>query len=108
MGESWSVDSKYLSAPIANHSPDKPAGRFALPKAMLRLLWWSLIMAVIPRLCLIGFNFAQQFLITAALRLFSEPVNPNSRNEGYGLIGATALIYLGIAVSHSNPIVPPI
>jgi ATP-binding cassette subfamily C (CFTR/MRP) protein 1 len=62
-------------------------------------------MAVIPRLCLIGFNFAQPFLITAALNLVSEPVNPSTRNEGYGLIGATALIYLGIAVGHSNRIV---
>lgn len=59
-------------------------------------------MAVIPRLCLIGFNFAQPFLITAALNLVTEPVNPSTRNEGYGLIGATALIYLGIAVGASN------
>ncbi|KAH7319081.1 putative ATP-binding cassette transporter [Rhexocercosporidium sp. MPI-PUGE-AT-0058] len=77
----------------------KPEGRLALPRAILRLLWWSLIMAIIPRLCLIGFNFAQPFLITAALSLVSEPVNPSTRNEGYGLIGATALIYLGIAIT---------
>jgi ATP-binding cassette subfamily C (CFTR/MRP) protein 1 len=50
-------------------------------------------------LCLIGFNYAQPFLITAAIATISGPKDASKSNDGYGLIGATSLIYLGIAVS---------
>lgn len=51
-----------------------------------------------PRLCLIGFSFAQPFLIMAAIQHVERPVTTETRNAGYGLIGATFLVYLGIAV----------
>jgi ATP-binding cassette subfamily C (CFTR/MRP) protein 1 len=54
---------------------------------------------IFPRLCLIGFNYAQPFLITAAIDTISRPKDASEKNDGYGLIGATGLIYLGIAVS---------
>lgn len=47
---------------------------------------------------MIGFNFAQPFMITAVLVSIEEPVTQESWNRGYGLIGATFLIYLGLAV----------
>lgn len=50
-------------------------------------------------MCLIGFNYAQPFLITAAIDTISGPKDASKSNDGYGLIGATGLIYLGIAVS---------
>jgi ATP-binding cassette subfamily C (CFTR/MRP) protein 1 len=53
----------------------------------------------LPRLCLIGFNYAQPFLLTAAIDALSNIKDPNQKNNGYGLIGATGLIYLGIALS---------
>ena len=52
-----------------------------------------------PRLCLTAFNYAQPFLISSAILYVSQP-SPN-RNDGYGLIAATALIYGGIAVRFS-------
>ncbi|KAL1865057.1 hypothetical protein Daus18300_007404 [Diaporthe australafricana] len=51
-----------------------------------------------------GFSFAQPFFIQRLIRyLQGEDVTPNSleRNLGYGLIGASFFIYLGIAMSTS-------
>lgn len=61
-------------------------------------LRWALLRVVAPRLCLIGFNYAQTFFIERAVTLLHEPMNPDSKNDGYGLIGAAALVYGGIAV----------
>lgn len=47
---------------------------------------------------MIGFNFAQPFMITAVLVNTEDPIILESWNRGYGLIGATFLIYLGLAV----------
>lgn len=69
--------------------------------AMARCLYRQFSLVVFPRLCLIAFNFAQPFLITRILELLQEEDDMRSRQRGYGLIAATALIYLGIAVSTS-------
>jgi ATP-binding cassette subfamily C (CFTR/MRP) protein 1 len=61
---------------------------------------------VFPRVCLIGFNYAQPFLISSAIDYISQPTG--DRNTGYGLIAATALIYLGIAVSAGSCSLPQI
>lgn len=52
----------------------------------------------LPRVCMIGFNFAQPFMITAVLVYVEDPITPESGNRGYGLIGAAFLIYFGLAV----------
>jgi hypothetical protein len=46
---------------------------------------------------LIGFNYAQPFLISTAVSFVGNP--EASKNYGYGLIGATIFIYLGMAVN---------
>ena len=92
------VDWTPSTAKIANFLLAKPEGRYTLTWAILITLWWPLLTAIIPRLCLIGFNFAQPFLITRTLNLLYQPINETSKDEGYGLIGAAGLIYLGIAV----------
>jgi ATP-binding cassette, subfamily C (CFTR/MRP), member 1 len=51
---------------------------------------------IFPRLCLVAFNYAQPFLISSAISYVSQP-SPK-KNDGYGLIAATGLVYLGIAV----------
>lgn len=61
-------------------------------------LRWTLLQLIAPRVCLIGFSYAQTFFIERAIRLLNEPVTQDSKNDGYGLIGAAALIYGGIAV----------
>lgn len=77
---------------------DHASGRWALAYALFNYLKWSLALVVFPRLCLIGFNYAQPFLISRAIEYVSEPVSSENKNDGYGLIAATALVYLGISV----------
>lgn len=62
------------------------------------MLKWPLLSAVIPRLALIALNFCQPFLLHRALTLSEQPVTQDSKNVGYGLIGAYFLVYVGIAV----------
>ena len=77
----------------------RPERRFEFPWAICRALWWPLLSAVFPRLCLIGLTFTQPFLISRVLDLLDQPGDPTSTNSGYGLIGATALIYVGLAIA---------
>ena len=52
----------------------------------------------VPRIALIAFTYAQPFLISTVIIHLTRADSPAERNDGYGLIGATALIYGGIAV----------
>lgn len=52
-----------------------------------------------PRLFVIGLTFAQPFLINRAIELSDSPKNRVTNNDGYGIIGAYAIVYLGLAVS---------
>lgn len=59
---------------------------------------------VIARLAVTAFTFTQPFLANAALTYLqseTDPDYPISSNYGYGLIGATALTYVGIAAATS-------
>lgn len=70
-----------------------------LPKVVLISLRWHLLAAIVPRLFLLGFTFAQPFLISATLRYINESESRSTKDYAYGLIAATLLIYVGIAVS---------
>jgi ABC-type multidrug transport system fused ATPase/permease subunit len=71
--------------------------KFGLAKVLARTLKLPLLLLIIPRLALLGFTFCQPFFIEALLDYLAEPtLNPK---VGYGLIGASFLIYLGIAIS---------
>ncbi|KAG6270985.1 hypothetical protein E4U49_004823 [Claviceps purpurea] len=63
-----------------------------------KLLMWHLLAGVLPRLAYIGFTFAEPFLVKRVLDFTAEPEGPNTRNFGYGLIGAYALVHIGKAV----------
>ncbi|KAI0160936.1 ABC transporter [Hypoxylon sp. FL1284] len=73
--------------------------KHSLLRACFRAYFLSLLSAVIPRLCLTGFTFAQPFLVNATVTFVGQE-SPDV-NYGKGLIGAWALVYLGIAVSDS-------
>ena len=81
---------------------DSSTGEYALIKVSASCFRWQIISSVFSRLCLIGFNYAQPFLIAQAIAYVGRPTDALNRNYGYGLIGATALIYVGIAVSILN------
>lgn len=94
--------SAYLSARIqeAWKSRRQPERRFEYPWAICRALWRQLLLASLPRVLLIGFLFAQPSLIFRTLHLLSEPITPETTAISYGLIAATAFVYLGIALSN--------
>ncbi|RFU32078.1 hypothetical protein B7463_g4239, partial [Scytalidium lignicola] len=98
----WKSDPALLSAPLCEQmikSWDKYqySGKWALVKALAYCLRWPLASIIFPRLCLIGFNYAQPFLISTAINYISEKSSEQNKTHGYGLIAATGLVYLGIA-----------
>jgi ATP-binding cassette subfamily C (CFTR/MRP) protein 1 len=70
-----------------------------LTKALVRTLSTALILPMIPRLGLTAFRFCQPFLIRRLLNLLQKPESHENTNFGYGLIGATIIIYTGMATS---------
>jgi ATP-binding cassette, subfamily C (CFTR/MRP), member 1 len=66
--------------------------------ACFRCLRWELFPVVPTRVCLIGFTWAQPFLISRPISFFEEPETAKP-TAGLGLIASAALIYTGIAVS---------
>ncbi|KAI1387325.1 uncharacterized protein F4822DRAFT_430081 [Hypoxylon trugodes] len=79
--------------------PDNPTAKHSLLRACFWAYLFSVLSAVVPRLCLTAFTFAQPFLVNATVT-FVGLENPDS-TFGKGLIGAWALVYMGIAVSSS-------
>jgi len=82
-------------------SPAKTQGKtHGLAIALVKALAVPLLLPVAPRISLIGFSFCQPFLIETLLIHLSEPAETTAaKNNSYGLIGATALIFTGIATS---------
>jgi hypothetical protein len=70
----------------------------ALLLAIVSCLRWDIAAIALPRLALIGFNIAQPFLVGKTVTFLEQ--TESSLNIGYGLIGAIAIVFIGIAVSH--------
>lgn len=72
---------------------------------LIQLLWRTLktpiLLPVAPRLLLLGFTFCQPFFINSLLDYLSEDGSNVSSNSAYGFIGASILIFSGIALSTS-------
>ncbi|KAE9372462.1 ATPase-like protein [Stipitochalara longipes BDJ] len=90
-----------LQERLTHHAkrPSFSSKRFSLVKALAKTLPIQLLLPIGPRIALIGFRFCQPFLINTLLNHLQLSPEQVSRNEGYGLIGATIFIYAGIAVS---------
>jgi ATP-binding cassette subfamily C (CFTR/MRP) protein 1 len=69
--------------------------------ACTKSLAWALFSVVPARVCLIGFNYAQPFLISRMISFVSRPQDSAEyHNHSLRLIAAAALIYVGIAISN--------
>lgn len=73
------------------------SGQPSLLKSTFLAYKWQFAAGIIPRLLHSGFNFAQPFLIQSVIVLVSK--KEMSVQTSSGLIGATVLIYLGLAIS---------
>lgn len=71
---------------------------YALLLATFICFWKPMVAAAIPRIALIAFKFCQPLLVDRAVSLLSEPYGPKETNIGRALIGATTLVYAGVAV----------
>lgn len=71
--------------------------KYGLVKVLIRTLKGPLLIPVIPRLALLAFTFCQPLFIQSILDYLSKP--ELDANVGYGFIGASVLIYSGIAIS---------
>jgi ATP-binding cassette subfamily C (CFTR/MRP) protein 1 len=78
------------------------SGKHALAKTMALCLEWQIMASVFPRLCLIGFRFAQPFFVTRVIDYIGQDTARNSKDVGYGLIGAAGVIYVGLAISNGT------
>ncbi|KAL2018319.1 hypothetical protein VTK56DRAFT_982 [Thermocarpiscus australiensis] len=72
--------------------------KFGLAKVLVRTLKVPLLLPIIPRLALVGFKFCQPLFLEKLLEYLSKP-GALDANVGYGFIGASILIYGGIAIS---------
>lgn len=86
---------KFKNAWMSRRRPER---RLEFVYTVLRAFWKQLALAAFPRLLDVGFTFAQVFLIQRTLTFLEAPATEESQFVGYSLIGATALIYLGLAV----------
>lgn len=80
-------------------STARPEGKASLPFAVVRALKWDIILGVPVKIVFIEFSSTQPFIISRAISLVSEPDTEASKNMGVELVGATVLLYLGLAVS---------
>lgn len=62
-----------------------------------------LLTAVLPRLCFTAFTFTQPFLIDAVVKYLQTVSENHNRKDGYGLLGAYIIVYVGLGVSLSRP-----
>ncbi|KFY76365.1 hypothetical protein V499_03976 [Pseudogymnoascus sp. VKM F-103] len=79
------------------HHGQKPS----LLKALFRAFSWPFLLPVFPQIALIAFQYSQSFFLEALIEYLERPDHESSKNMGYGLIVACALIYLGMTVSTS-------
>lgn len=62
-------------------------------------LKWPLLITIPPRSAMMALSYAQTFLITDAIVYLETPAQLRDVRRAYGLIGASAIIYAGTAVS---------
>ena len=71
--------------------------KYGLIKVLVRTLIVPLLLPIPARLAMLGFTFCQPLFIEKLLDYLSQ--SELDANTGYGFIGASFLIYLGIAIS---------
>ncbi|KUI53479.1 Canalicular multispecific organic anion transporter 1 [Cytospora mali] len=98
-----SMTAEALEARLASFmkNPKFRGQNFGLGRALGKTLAVALLTPVGPRIALIGFTFCQPFLINSTLSYLEEPSTTRNLNIGYGLIGATIIIFTGMALSNA-------
>ncbi|CAG7555748.1 unnamed protein product [Fusarium equiseti] len=91
-------DTKHVTGPLEEQwEKDPKNGHFSLLKCTFLAYKWQFMAGILPRLLRSGFNFAQPFLIQSVIVFVGR--KEMSVQISSGLIRATLLIYLGLAIS---------
>jgi ATP-binding cassette subfamily C (CFTR/MRP) protein 1 len=91
-------DTNHVSGPLEERwLRDPKNGQFSLLKCTFLAYKWQFAAGILPRLLHSGFNFAQPFLMQSVITFVGR--KEMSVQISSGLIGATVLIYLGLAIS---------
>ncbi|KAJ6446792.1 ABC multidrug transporter [Purpureocillium lavendulum] len=80
---------------------DSKQGKWALMKTTFLAYKWQFAAGILPRLCFTAFTFTQPFLINSVVRSVGEPAGEHAKDVSASLIGATILVYVGMAVSNA-------
>lgn len=101
----YPIDDEMTSISLQDHA--QTVWRTA-DKTRKRALLWSTLKAsrgalaycIFPRICLIGFRYAQPFLLSRTVHFASDPSEPDS--IGWGLTAAFGLVFTGLAVANGS------
>ena len=95
-------DEKEKQKPGAEGGDDNTVDDVLIGSSVFCHIWavrgWLILCAVPPRLAYSGFLFAQPFLINKATNWLAAPMDGNTYKIGGGLIGAYAIVYVGLGV----------
>lgn len=83
------------------HEQKRKGAKPSLALALFSAFSWQYLLPAIPQLAFIAFQYSQSFFLAALIAYLDQPGAQSSKNTSYGLIGACALIYLGMALSIS-------
>ncbi|CAI7583074.1 unnamed protein product [Penicillium crustosum] len=103
IGDLYPLDSSFNARPLhdkflKNMDYSKLKGdKFGLLKVLIRTLKVPLLLPIPPRLALLCFTFCQPLFLEKLLDYLSK--TELDANVGYGFIGASLLIYSGLAIS---------
>ncbi|GAW18308.1 hypothetical protein ANO14919_077830 [Xylariales sp. No.14919] len=73
--------------------------RHALAFATVLAFRWEVLLIVFPKLAYVALSLSQPFLIQEAVSFVQNTGAGNNNDVGYGLIGAFALVYTGLAIT---------
>ncbi|CAN8101311.1 unnamed protein product [Discula destructiva] len=79
----------------------KPDNRASLPRVLLTCLLAPFLSAIVPRILVVVFRFAQPLLISRAIRFVTDPSVEKDGRDAFWIIVAAAAIYIGMALSTS-------
>lgn len=77
----------------------KPENGATLPRVLLQGLRAPFLAAIVPRIFVIVFRFAQLLLISRTIRFVTSFPSEDDRLNGYWIVVAASIIYAGMAVS---------
>jgi ATP-binding cassette subfamily C (CFTR/MRP) protein 1 len=77
--------------------------KYSLLITVCSVLKWNILASAVPRLLLIGLQFCQPSLIQRTINYVSNR-NDQPGNVGWGLVGAYAIVYIGLALVTASSI----